>query len=148
MATKTYGVRIHGAGWVSAQHAAAFAQNPAARVVAVSSRSLASARRRASEAGLQDVACLDDLADALRHPDVDIVSICTPQHIHCENVLAAARAGTPLVIEKPVGISTVELRQTRDAVRGAGLRTIDSFVLRWNPLFRTFKTMIVDGTFG
>ena len=31
---------------------------------------------------------LDGLA--LKHPGIDIVSICTPQHVHCQNVLAVA----------------------------------------------------------
>jgi len=117
MSKKTFGVLIHGAGWVSAQHIAAFNQNPATRVVAVSSRRLATARRRAQESGLRDVAIYDDLAKALRHPGVDIVSICTPQHVHCGNVLAAARAGKHLVIEKPVGISVAELQKMMAAVR-------------------------------
>jgi predicted dehydrogenase len=148
MPKKTYGVLIHGAGWVSSQHIAAFQNNPATRVVAISSRSLASARRRAESAGLQEVACFGDLDAALRHPGVDMVSVCTPQHIHCENVVMAARAGKHLVIEKPAGISREELRRMRDAVRRAGVRTIVSFVLRWNPLFRMIKDMIADGGFG
>ena len=148
MRKKTYGVLIHGAGWVSGQHATAFAGNPATRVVAVSSRSLASARKRAQEAGLTNVACYDDFAAALRHPGVDIVSICTPQHVHCANVLAAAQAGKHLVIEKPVGISLAEMRKMRDAVRRAGVKTVVSFVLRWNPLFQKLKAMSAVGAFG
>jgi predicted dehydrogenase len=148
MANKTYGVLIHGAGWVSGQHVAAFQNNPATRVVAISSRSLTSARRRAESAGLRGVACFDDLAAALRHPGVDIVSVCTPQHVHCENVLLAARAGKHLVIEKPAGISPAQLSRMHAAVRRAGVKTIVSFVLRWNPLFQTLKAMIADGALG
>jgi predicted dehydrogenase len=148
MANQTYGVLIHGAGWVSSQHIAAFKQNPATRIIAISSRSLASARRRAKESGLDDVACFEDLNEALRHPGVDIVSICTPQHVHCANVLMAAEAGKHMVIEKPAGISMEELRRMRNAVGRAGVRTLVSFVLRWNPLFQTLKAMSADGAFG
>lgn len=145
---KKYGVLIHGAGWVSGQHVAAFQHHPATHVVAISSRSLASAQRRAAEAGLADVSCYDDLAQALQHPGVDIVSICTPQHVHCQNVLAAAAAGKHLVIEKPPGISLAELRQMRRAVRSAGVKTIVSLVLRWNPLFQMLKSLIADHALG
>ncbi len=148
MAKKTYGVLIHGAGWVSGQHAAAFKNNPATRVVAVSSRSLASARRRVAESGLDGAACYDDFAQALRHPAVDIVSVCTPQHVHCENVLASAAAGKHLVIEKPAGISLAQLRKMQAAVRRHRVRTIVSFVLRWNPLFQMLKRMSTAGAFG
>lgn len=143
-----FGVLIHGAGWVSGQHAAAFRSNPATRVVAVSSRTLAGARRRIAESELGGAEAYDDLAQALRHPGVDIVVICTPQHVHCANVLAAAAAGKHLVIEKPVGISPAELRRMREAVHRAGVRTIVSFVLRWNPLFRLLKTRIAEGDLG
>jgi predicted dehydrogenase len=148
MSSKTYGVLIHGAGWVSAQHIAAFQNNRSARVVAISSRTINSARQRAEQAALKDIQCYDNLAEALEHPGVDIVSICTPQHLHCENVIMSANAGKHLVIEKPAGISMDELRRMLDAVRQAGVKTIVSFVLRWNPLFQTLKAMIADGAFG
>jgi predicted dehydrogenase len=145
---KTYGVLIHGAGWVSTQHVAAFRNNPATQIVALSSRKLESARRRGAEAGLADVACYDDFELALRQSDVDIVSICTPQHVHCQNVVSAARAGKHLVIEKPLGNSLDELKQMRAAVRRAGVRTVVSFVLRWNPLISTLKSLIADNALG
>ena len=148
MGKKSYGVLLHGAGWVAGQHLAAFQHNRATRVVAVCSRSLAGARRRGTEAGLPASACYTDLAAALRHPGVDIVSICTPQHVHCAGVLAAARAGKHLVIEKPIAISLAEMRAMRDAVRRAGVKTIVSFVLRWNPLFQKLKAMSAGGAFG
>jgi predicted dehydrogenase len=148
MAKKQYGVLVHGAGWVSTQHIAAYQENPATKIVAISSRSIESARCRTDEAGLTEVACYDDFHEALLHPEVDIVSICTPQHIHCENVLAAARVGKHMIIEKPIGISLDELRLMRDAVQSAGVKTVVSFVLRWNPLFRTIKAMMADDAIG
>ena len=90
----------------------------------------------------------DDLEKALRHPGVDIVSICTPQHVHCRQVLAAAKAGKHMLIEKPVGISLEELHAMRQAVRRAGVHTVVGFVLRWNPLFRTLKAMLADNALG
>jgi len=148
MTKKKYGVLVHGAGWVSAQHLSAFVACPDTEVVAVSSRRKESAQERAAEAGINDAAVYDDLAEALKNPDVDIVSICTPQHIHCENVLAAADAGKHLVIEKPVASTIEEMRRMRDAVRSSGVRTVVSFVLRWNPLFCTLKRMLADDAFG
>ncbi|MCP5520830.1 MAG: Gfo/Idh/MocA family oxidoreductase [Verrucomicrobiales bacterium] len=148
MSQGKFGVLIHGAGWVSTQHIAAFQRNPATEVVAISSRKLAGAQLRAREAGLAEIGLYDDLEQALRHPGVDIVVVCTPQHVHCANVLAAARAGKHLVIEKPAGLSMSELREMERAVRDAGVKTIVSFVLRWNPLFRKLKSMIAAGTLG
>ena len=148
MSDKKYGVLVHGAGWVSTEHIAAFKNNPHSDVVAVSSRKLTSAQKRAEEAELEGIGLYDDFEQALKHDGVDIVSVCTPQHVHCDNVLAAAEAGKHLVIEKPIGNSLDEIRAMRDAVRKAGVKTVVSFVLRWNPLFETVKAMVADDTLG
>jgi predicted dehydrogenase len=148
MTERQFGVLIHGAGWVSTQHIDAVMNNPHTRVVAISSRSVDSARRRATGAGLEDVGLYDQFDAALKHPGVDIVCICTPQHVHCQNVLTAAAAGKHLVIEKPVAVNLDELRSMRDAVRAAGVKTVVSFVLRWNPWFRTLKAMLADEAIG
>lgn len=148
MSRQSLGVLIHGAGWVSTQHIAAYESNPHTKVRAICSRSLESARRRATEAGLSQAAVYDDFQKALKHPGVDIVSICTPQHVHCSNVLEAAQAGKHMIIEKPAAISLDELRQMREAVRQSGVKTVVSFVLRWNPLFRTLKRMMADDAIG
>ncbi len=148
MTEKRYGVLVHGAGWVSTQHIAAFTKNPHTEVVAVSSRRLASARQRAEEAGLEGVGIYDDLDQALQHDGVDIVCVTTPQHVHCENVLAAAAAKKHLVIEKPATTNLGDLRRMRDAVDEAGVKSIVSFVLRWNPLFKTVKRLISEGALG
>jgi predicted dehydrogenase len=142
------GVLIHGAGWVSTQHIAAFKHNPHTRVVALSSRSRESLQRRAVESGLLHAALFEDFEQALNYEGVDVVSICTPQHVHCENVLAAAAAGKHMIIEKPVAISLRELRAMRDAVRSARVKTVVSFVLRWNPLFRMLKALVAEGALG
>ncbi len=147
MSEKKLGVLIHGAGWVSTQHIDAFRSNPHTEVVAISSRTLASAERRAAEAGLE-VPCLDNYEEALEVDGVDIVSVCTPQHVHAENVIAAARAGKHIVIEKPVAQTLEEMRAMQAAVNEAGVKTVVSFVLRWNPLFVKLKRMSSEGAFG
>lgn len=147
MAEETLGVLIHGAGWVSTQHIDAFKANPNTRVAAVCSRTLDGARRRAAEADL-DVPCFDDYAKALAQPGVDIVSVCTPQHLHPANTIAAAQAGKHIVIEKPVAMNLADLRAMQQAVRQAGVQTVVSFVLRWNPLFREIKRLAAEDAFG
>ncbi|MDP2894973.1 MAG: Gfo/Idh/MocA family oxidoreductase [bacterium] len=148
MGDRELGVLVHGAGWVSGEHIKAFQNNPHTRVVAISSRKMESVRRRAQQAGLEGIGMYTDLDRALRHEGVDIVSVCTPQHLHAENTIQATEAGKHIVIEKPVANNMQELRAMRDAVRSAGVKTVVSFVLRWNPLFETLKSLIADDAFG
>ena len=148
MSDKQVGILVIGAGWVSTQHIAAYVKNPGAKVVAICDVNTDNAKKRAEEAGLEDVAIYDNTEAALKHDGIDAVSICTPQHIHCENVLAAAAAGKHMIIEKPAANSLDELRAMRDAVNSAGVKTVVGFVLRWNPLFGNIKKLIADGTMG
>jgi predicted dehydrogenase len=141
------GVLINGAGWVSTQHISAFKNNPDVEIRAISDIKLENARRRAAEFEL-DVPCFDSLDDALKQPGIDIVSVCTPQHAHAANVIAAARAGKHVVIEKPAAQSMDELRRMQSAVRSAGVKSVVSFVLRWNPMFKELKKMSANDYFG
>lgn len=145
--SKKLGVLIHGAGWVSGQHLSAFQNNPHTEIVAVSSLSKEVARRCAAAAGL-DVPCIDSYGEALARPDVDVVAIGTPQELHAQNTVDAARAGRHVLIEKPAAQTPEELAAMRAAVRAAGVKTVVSFVLRWNPLFRHIKRLSAEGAFG
>ena len=148
MAEKMLGVLVHGAGWVAGEHIRAFTANPHTKILAISSRKLASCQKRADDAGLKDVAFYTDYEKALAHEGVDIVCVCTPQHLHAENTIAAAEAGKHIVIEKPIANSPAELRAMRAAVAKTGVKTVVSFVLRWNPLFETIKALVADGALG
>lgn len=131
------GVGIVGAGWCAAEHIKAFQQNPDARIVAVCSRSEARARRSLTACGVASVDGLQFIRryeHLLARPDIDIVSIATPNHLHAEQAVSAARAGKHFLLEKPTGLDVAELVRIRNAVRRSGVITIVSFVLHYNPL--------------
>ncbi len=147
MAAKPLGVLILGAGWVSTQHIAAFKNNPHTRIAGICDRTVRGAEKRAAEFDL-DVPCYEDYRKALLNPAVDLVVVCTPQHLHCEHAIEAARAGKHILIEKPAGLSMAQLRRMQRAVKRAQVQSLVSFVLRWNPLFQTIKRMGADVAFG
>ncbi len=142
------GVAVLGTGWVSGEHIRAFQCNPHTEVVALLSRDMARAEARARDFGLERCRCYTDVDAILRDPDVTIVSICTPHHLHAAQGVAAAQAGKHVVVEKPVALDLESLRRLDAAVRAAGVRSVVSFVLRWNPLFETIKALLADGTVG
>ena len=147
MATGTLGVAIQGAGWVSTQHIRAYMKNPHTRVVAIGSRTQEGAQRKVQELGL-DVPVFDRYEELLAQPDVDIVSICTPPHRHSQETVLAAEAGKHILIEKPVATSLDELGRMRDAVRKSGVRTVVSFVLRWNLAVANIRALQAQGALG
>ncbi len=141
------GVAIHGAGQVAHAHAASWKKCPHAQIVSVSSRNPESARRLVDECEL-DCTVHVSFDDMLNDDRVDIVNISGPNHVHAEQGIAAAEAGRHLLIEKPMVLSAEENRSLRDAVARTGVKSVVSFVLRWNPLFENLKTLLNANVIG
>jgi predicted dehydrogenase len=141
------GVAIHGAGQVAYAHAASWLKNPHVRIVSVGSRHRESAQRLAEKLKL-DSAIHDDFEQVLADGRVDIVNLSGPNHVHTPQGIAAAKAGKHLLMEKPMCLSMDENRALRDAVQKAGVRSVVSFVLRWNPLFENLKSLLAAGAIG
>lgn len=144
----TLGVAIHGAGWVAGEHIRSYQKNPHTDVVAISSRTRASAEARAREAGLSEAAIYTDLDALLADPRVDAISICSPPNCHPEETIKAAKAGKHLLIEKAVANDPASLQAMLKAVRAAGVKTVVSFVLHWNPQFQWIKRMLDEDAIG
>jgi len=132
------------------EHLRAFLRNPHARVMLLCDRDEAPVRKRLADAGVDVGAArftrrYDDL---LESADIDIVSIATPNHLHAGQAVQAARAGKHILLEKPTGLDLPELRRIRDAVARAGVRTIVSFELHYNPYLRFVRWMRESGRLG
>jgi predicted dehydrogenase len=144
------GVGVSGIGWCAAQHIAAFQKNRHVTVRWLHGRDENRARQTLAKEGLSlpDARITTRFEDLLQAPDVDIISITTPNHLHASQAVAAARAGKHIVLEKPTGLDEEELVQIRDAVRTAGVRTIVSFELRYNPFLKFAHWMRASGRLG
>jgi predicted dehydrogenase len=64
-----------------------------------------------------------DYHDVLSDPAVEVVSICAPTGLHRELGVAAAEAGKPFWIEKPVGRDATEAADVAAAAHKAGVIT-------------------------
>ena len=150
MKGRVLGVGLVGPGWVAAQHLQAFQHNPHTRIVALCGRHEARARTRLAEAGvtLRDVRFTTRYQDLLDDPAIDIISIATPNHLHAAQTVAAANAGKHILLEKPTGLDLAELRAIRKAVERAGVRTIVSFELHYNPYLRFARWLRESGRLG
>jgi predicted dehydrogenase len=147
---RTLGVAICGVGWCASQHIAAFLKNPRADITWLCTRDPDRARANLAKSGLAlpRARITTSYDDVLAASDVDIVSISTPNHLHAPQAVAAANAGKHLLLEKPTGLDVEELARIRDAVRRAGVRTIVSFELRYNPFLVFAHWLRTDGWLG
>jgi len=145
---KTMGVGIVGTGWVSGEYVKAFGRNPQTEIMGIASRDRERARAKAAEHGLRHAKPHSDLRSLLDDRDIHIVAICTPHHLHAAQGIQCAQAGKHIVVEKPIALDLESLHALDSAVRKAGVRTVVSFVLRWNPLFEIIKSSLADGAIG
>jgi predicted dehydrogenase len=145
--TNKLGVAIHGIGQVAYAHAASWKKNSHVEIVSVSSRRRESAQCLVDQMGL-DCPVRDDFDEVLRDPRVDIVNLSGPNHVHTPQGIAAAAAGKHVLVEKPIALTMDENRALRDAIAKAGVRSIVSFVLRWNPLLVNLKSLLAGGAIG
>ncbi len=143
----TLGVGIIGAGWVAGEYLKAFAANANTEVVALCGRNKDRVRACAAGAGV-DCAVTTRYEDLLENPDIHIVAVATPPDCHLDQAVRAAEAGKHLLLEKAMARNVEEARKIRDAVAAAGVKSVVSFVLRWNPLFETIKAQLADNAIG
>jgi predicted dehydrogenase len=89
-----------------------------------------------------------DWRATIARDDIDIVDIATPGAMHCEMVIAAAKAGKHIVCEKPLANTLAEAKKMLKAVEKAGVKHFLMHNYRRVPAVALAKRMIDDGRIG
>ena len=76
----------------------------------------------------------DEYEECLRSGDVDAVFIALPNHLHCEYVIRAARAGVHVLCEKPMAVTEDECRRMIAACERAGVLLMIAYRLHFDPV--------------
>ncbi|MGW4793646.1 Gfo/Idh/MocA family protein, partial [Nonomuraea sp. NPDC004297] len=120
-------IGIIGTGIMGRGHAEVLAAHPDAEITAVCRKPLAGAPvfptyQALIESGL-----------------VDAVSITTPDHLHADVMVAAARAGLHILVEKPFTTTVEDADRAVQAIRQAGVTAMCLFNHRWVPAYAQAK---------
>jgi len=103
MANKVINVGMVGAGIIAPMHAAGFQEVPErCRVTAVCD---VDAEKASEIAGLFDARVYTDYHELIADPQVDLVDLLLPHHLHYPAAMAVLEAGKHLLLEKPVAVS-------------------------------------------
>jgi predicted dehydrogenase len=89
-----------------------------------------------------------DYAALLARPDVDIVAIYTPDHLHGEHVALAFEAGKDVICTKPLVNSAEDARRILEAGRRAGRRLLVGQSTRFFEPFRRQRRAYEAGEVG
>ena len=144
---KKYNVGIIGYGWVSGAHIAAINATSLAQVTALySSRPQNPTAVSAQHGG--KITCFTDLNAMLADPTIHAVSVCSYPQQHADQIVAAAKAGKHLIIEKPISLSLADARRVAAAVTAAGVKTCVCFECRFSSQLVATKALIESGLLG
>ncbi|TXF86662.1 oxidoreductase [Neolewinella aurantiaca] len=81
-------------------------------------------------------------------PEVDLVSIATPNATHYAIARAALEAGKHVLVDKPACATAAELRELRDLAERKGLHLFVFQNRRWDSDFLTVKQVLASGDLG
>lgn len=83
-----------------------------------------------------------------RREEMDAVLIATPHPSHVEIGIAAAAAGLHLLVDKPVGVSTKEVKELAAAAKAKGVSLAMIFPVRNNPAYIKARELLDQGALG
>lgn len=86
--------------------------------------------------------------DLCADPSVEAIYIATPHQMHVDHVLAAARAGKHILVEKPLAISMEDAETMVAAANEAGVHLIVGPSHSFDPPVELAAQLIASGKFG
>jgi 1,5-anhydro-D-fructose reductase (1,5-anhydro-D-mannitol-forming) len=90
----------------------------------------------------------DDGAALIADPEVDAIYVATPPSAHKDYAIAAATAGKPVYVEKPMALNAGECAAMIAACRAAGVPLFVAYYRRALPRFLEVKALIDSGAIG
>jgi len=151
---KTFKVGILGFGAMGKVHAYGYANLPfyyqppplQARIV-----SICTSRRETAEAARALVGADEAVTDFRRiteNPAIDIVHVCTPNHLHKAALLSALRHSKHIYCDKPLTATLAEAEEVRAALRGYAGTAQMVFNNRFFPATLRAKQLATEGFLG
>ncbi|OLP57977.1 myo-inositol 2-dehydrogenase [Xaviernesmea oryzae] len=147
------GIGLIGTGYMGKCHALAwnavktvFGDVERPRLVHLAEADQGLAESRASEFGFAKATA--DWRGLIADPEVDVVSVTTPNQFHAEMAIAALEAGKHVWCEKPMAPAYEEAERMLAAARAAGRVAFMGYNYIQNPVIRHIKTLIGEGAIG
>ena len=86
--------------------------------------------------------------DLVADPDIDVISVTTPNQFHAEMAIAALDAGKHVWCEKPMATALEDAVRMRDAATRSGKVAAVGYNYIQNPMIRQIRTLLDEGAIG
>tara|TARA_Y100000114_G_scaffold156929_1_gene186059 strand:- start:18795 stop:19868 length:1074 start_codon:yes stop_codon:yes gene_type:complete len=90
----------------------------------------------------------DSYEALLQDPKVDVVYISTTHNFHCENTIAALKAGKHVLCEKPMGVNSHEIRKMTEVAEASGKFLMEAMWTRFLPAYNEALRRAKAGAIG
>lgn len=90
----------------------------------------------------------DDIEEVLRHADVDVLAICTPNHLHEIHVRAALSAGKHVLCERPLALTLEGVEGVLAASEQRGRRVMVGMNHRFRSDVQAVRGFLAGGDVG
>ena len=121
---------------------------PDCQITAVCDANRATAEAFAKDFGVPADRVFTDLNELAKLNDLDAVDICTPNMFHTPAVIACLEAGKHVICEKPLAVTTAEVRQMAAAAQKAGKLLMTGQNQRWSASGQAIKRFVDSGAVG
>jgi predicted dehydrogenase len=145
---KSFKIGFIGTGGISHAHATGFSKVEGAEIVAgcdINPKALDSF----CEKWGKDIRRYSDYKEMLRkEKEIDGISVCTPNGVHCAPTIAALKAGKHVIVEKPMAMTAKEAKAMCDAAAKAKKHLTIGFQWRFDHRTQMIRKQIEAGEFG
>jgi predicted dehydrogenase len=149
----TVGVGLIGTGYMGKCHALAwngvkpvFGDGPRPRLVHLAEMSTELAERKAGEFGFERASA--DWRALIDDPEVEVVSVTTPNQFHAEMSIAALEAGKHVWCEKPMAVGFAEAERMAAAAKASRRVTALGYNYIQSPAIRHIRQLLGEGAIG
>ncbi len=142
----SFGVAVFGCGGVSNGHFSAYATNPKARLVAAVDVRAELAQAAATKWGADRWYSV--VEEALADPEIQVVDLCLPHHLHAPIAIQAAQAGKHIFVEKPIANTLAEADAMIAACQQYKVLLMVDQTKRYQNRHRTLKRLLYAGYVG
>ncbi len=150
---------VLGTGWIAQRFCDAMARHTRQRVLAVGSRTrqgadafanafVARAGGAGGARGIERPATYASYEALVADPDVDVVYVATPHHLHLPHARLALEAGKATIVEKPMGLSAAEVAELEALASARGLFLMEALWSAYLPKFDVVRQLLDGGALG
>ena len=135
-------------GIMRAVHMPGWKLVPNCEVFAVCDTNLETAKKFAEDFGIDPKRVFSDHREMLQLEELNAVDIATPNRFHTPAVLAALERGLHVICEKPLAVSTQEVRAMAEAATKANRVLMTAQHMRFTDITQALKKYVDTGALG